>query len=225
MNLLLLQLGDSALPIGGYSHSWGLEAALDQGLVRDAQSLEKWVRLWVRESVGPIEGVLVAATCRVARAEDWKTVIALNEIRRASIAPITLRSASRDLGDQLLSLAEVWPWAEKAAAALRQATASSGEWHHAIVFGTLAATASASPLEAVAVYLHQAALGCIGAGVRAIPIGHTHGQQILARLHDELQTMAEDFASREVETAGSFSPAYEVLCHAQANLYTRIFRS
>ena len=30
MNLRLLQLGDSALPIGGYSHSWGLEAAIEQ---------------------------------------------------------------------------------------------------------------------------------------------------------------------------------------------------
>ena len=69
------------------------------------------------------------------------------------------------------------------------------------------------------------ALGCIGAGVRAIPIGHTHGQQILARLHGEIEALAEEFAQREPETAGSFCPAYEVLCHAQANLYTRIFRS
>ena len=38
------------------------------------------------------------------------------------------------------------------------------------------------PEEALGVYLHQAALGAIGAGVRAIPIGHTHGQQVLARL-------------------------------------------
>ena len=44
MNLRLLQLGDSALPIGGYSHSWGLEAAIDRGLVHSPQTLENWVR-------------------------------------------------------------------------------------------------------------------------------------------------------------------------------------
>jgi urease accessory protein len=56
MNLHLLQLGDSALPAGGYSHSWGLEAAIDQGRVRSAASLESWVRSWLRFAVAPFEG-------------------------------------------------------------------------------------------------------------------------------------------------------------------------
>ena len=30
---------------------------------------------------------------------------------------------------------------------------------------------------------------------------------------------------RDLETAGSSCPAYEVLCHAQSQLYTRLFRS
>ena len=228
MNLHLLQLGDSALPIGGYSHSWGLEAAIEQGIVRDAGSLEQWVRRWIRDTVGPFEGVLVAAACRAAQADDWSAVLWCNDLLRAGLVPPTLRQASRDMGEQLLQLAEVWPWAGEAAAALRRTIGTAGEaseWHHAIVFGTLAAAAGSSAPEAVAVYLHQAALACISAGVRAIPIGHTHGQQILAGLHDELAALAEGLAARPPETAGSFCPAYEVLCHAQANLYTRIFRS
>ena len=39
-------------------------------------------------------------------------------------------------------------------------------------------------------YLHQAALGMIGAGVRAVPVGHTHGQQVLAYLHDDIGRIA-----------------------------------
>ena len=136
----------------------------------------------------------------------------------------SLRNASRDLGDQLLSLGQSWDWCAETLDALL-ASSDDQEWHHAPVFGMLAAAAKATPREALAVYLHQAALGCIGAGVRAIPIGHTHGQQILTRLHDDLESLSATFADCNLETAGSFSPAYEVLCHVQSHLYTRLFRS
>ena len=95
----------------------------------------------------------------------------------------------------------------------------------AAVVAVLATFAYAAPSEALLVYLNQAAMGAIGAGVRAIPIGHTHGQQVLARLHDTIESLAEGLSEPDLETAGSFCPAYEVLCHAQTQLYTRLFRS
>jgi urease accessory protein len=220
MNLKLLQLGDSALPIGGYSHSWGLEAAVDRGLVRDAATLEHWARDWLRYALAPLEGVVVAAACRAAHADDWPTVYHATELLAASLAPPTLRQASGDMGEQLAALAECWPWAP-----IDVLRAIPGPRHHAVVFGVLAAAAGSDPTEALQVYLHQAALGLIGAGVRAIPIGHTHGQQMLGRLHPDLLELAETMAMRDLATAGANGPAYEVLCDEQSQLYTRIFRS
>src|SRR6516162_1932955 len=106
MNLPLLQLGDSALPIGGYSHSWGLEAAIERGVVRDAATLERWVRLWLHHAIGPFEGVVVSAVCREAAEGEVAAVEQANELLDASLAPATLRSASREMGEQLLSLSE-----------------------------------------------------------------------------------------------------------------------
>jgi urease accessory protein len=228
MNLPLLQLGDSALPIGGYSHSWGLEAAIDQSQVRDASTLEHWVRSWLHNALGPLEGVVVASVCRAAQGEDWSLVDEANQLLWAALTPPTLRHASRDMGEQLMGLAEGWPWASACVASLRQIMPKNpghSEWHHAPAFASLAACAGASPEEAVLVYLHQAALGMISAGVRAIPIGHTHGQQILANIHPHIQELANQLAEGDLQSAGSFCPAYEVLCYAQSRLYTRLFRS
>jgi urease accessory protein len=219
MILPLLQLGDSALPIGGYSHSWGLEAAIHQGLARDAGTLERWVRAWLGYALGPCEGVVVAAVCRAVTVGDEEVIGQANALLDASLTPATLRNASREMGEQLLALAESWPWAKTSW------RGSEGPWHHAVVFATLAAAAGATPCEALLVYLNQAAMGAISAGVRAIPIGHTHGQQVLARLHDGIESLAAEVSERDLETAGSFCPAYEVLCHAQTQLYTRLFRS
>jgi urease accessory protein len=225
MNLRLLQLGDSALPIGGYSHSWGLEAAIEQGVVRDAAGLERWTRSWLRYGVGPCEGVVVAASCRAASKQDYSTVARASDLLEISIVPPTLRHAGREMGEQLLALAAPWEWAMDAVAALRREPLASGAWHHAPVFATLAATAGAEPADALLVFLHQVALGCISAGVRAVPVGHTHGQQILARLHDDVAELARTLATADLEVAGSFSPTHELFCHAQAGLYTRLFRS
>jgi urease accessory protein len=239
MNLRLLQLGDSALPIGGYSHSWGLEAAVERGVVRDPASLEQWTRDWLRHSVAPAEGVVLANVCRAVPQQDWERVVEANELLAVSLTPVTLRHASRDMGEQMLSLAEGWDWARDVVAAARRvrplarsdearngaAPSTPREWHHASAFAILATAAGADAAEALAVYLHQAAVGVIGAGVKAVPIGHTHGQQVLARLHDDIAALARDFATRDLDTAGSFGPAHEMLCHAQSRLYTRLFRS
>jgi urease accessory protein UreF len=81
MKLPLLQIGDSALPVGGYSHSWGLEAAVARGAVRDAPTLERWVRSWLRHAAGPCEGVVVAAACRAAQAQGLTPGMALTQAR------------------------------------------------------------------------------------------------------------------------------------------------
>jgi urease accessory protein len=139
------------------------------------------------------------------------------------LTPPTLRNASRDMGEQLMSLTENWSWATDGISMLRAVT--NDQCHHAVVFGALTGLAQATPQDAVALFLHQSALGIISAGVRGIPIGHTHGQQILARLHDDIAELALRYYDKLLETAGSNCPAYEILCHDQSQLYTRIFRS
>jgi len=228
MNLRLLQIGDSALPIGGYTHSWGLEAAIVDRRVHDAASLEEWVRAWLFHALGPLEGVIAAAACRATGAGDWATVDRANAILTASIAPPSIRAASREMGEQLLSLASTWAWSREGIARFEAAAPHGREWrrwNHAAVFGMLGAIAGGSPRETLLAYLHQAAIGLIGAGVRAIPVGHTHGQQILAYLHEPIAGLADELAERPLETAGAGCPSYEVLCDEQTHLYARLFRS
>src|SRR3954452_4563071 len=105
-----MQISDSALPISGYTHSWGLEGAIARGFVRDAESLERWTLRWLRTSLGPLEGVLVATACRGAAGGTADELMELNYLADASIVPPSIRSASREMGEQLLSLATTWQW-------------------------------------------------------------------------------------------------------------------
>jgi urease accessory protein len=226
MNLRLLQIADSALPIGGYTHSWGLEAAIARRLVHDPESLERWVSRWLGSSLGPLEGVLVAASCSRARSAAVSDLLTLNHLAEVSIMPPTIRRASREMGEQLMALGSTWAWCAEGLSAFVQPSREEGEgWHHSVAFGLLGALAEADPQEVLTAYLHQAALGMIGAGVRAIPVGHTHGQQVLAYLHDEIRDLARALVDRDPETAGAGCVFYEILCDEQTQLYARMFRS
>jgi urease accessory protein len=228
MNLRLLQISDSALPIGGYTHSWGLEAAIARRIVRDAESLEQFVRNWLHLALGPLEGVVVSNSCRAGAAADWSALMEANQLLSASLAPPSIRSASHELGEQLLSLASTWVWSSQGIKAFQSGTPAAPDfrlWNHSTVFGLLGAFAEGSPVETLQAYLHQAVMGMIGAGVRAIPVGHTHGQQMIAYLHEEIVRLAAAFADRPLASAGSGCPFYEVLCYEQTRLYSRLFRS
>jgi urease accessory protein len=226
MNLRLLQIADSALPISGYTQSWGLEAAIARGLVHGAESLERWVRQWLQTSLGPLEGVIVASSCRAARADDPDALLTLNHLAEVSIMPPSTRRASREMGEQLITLGSTWGWCAAGLTPFRQAQADTGDgWHHPVAFGLLGSLGGGEPVDVLTAYLHQAALGMIGAGVRAIPVGHTHGQQVLAYLHDDISRLAAGLVDRDPETAGAGCPFYEILCDEQTRLYARMFRS
>lgn len=223
MNVRLLQLADSALPISGYTHSWGLETAVAQKRVHDPETLERWTAQWLKYSLGPLEGVLVASAHRFACLADARALQALNEVAEASMVPPSIRRASREMGEQLFTLGTTWAWA--APTFQRFGFRDPGGWHHCVTFGFLGAAAAGTPTEVLTAYLHQAALGMIAAGVRCIPVGHTHGQQILAYLHDDLAELVTSLVDRTPTTAGAGCPFYEVLCDEQTRLYARMFRS
>ncbi len=226
MNLRLLQIADSALPISGYTHSWGLEAAIARGLVHDPESLENWTRRWLRTCLAPLEGVLAAGACRYAHEGASDEVAGLNRLAAASIIPPTIRRAGREMGDQLIALGTTWAWSAGGLARFLPAASAIGEgWHHPVAFGLLGALAGGAPEDVLTAYLHQAALGMIGAGVRAVPVGHTHGQQILAYLHDDVAALVKLHGKSDPAAAGAGCPFYEVLCDEQTRLYSRMYRS
>ncbi|HEP8700029.1 urease accessory protein UreF, partial [Pseudomonas aeruginosa] len=61
-----LRLASSQLPIGGYSYSQGLEAALDNGWVRDAESARTWLVDQLQLNLARFEAPLLAGLLRAA---------------------------------------------------------------------------------------------------------------------------------------------------------------
>ena len=151
--------------------------------------------------------MLVASSCKAALAGRPDELPALNRVAEVSIVPPSIRRASREMGEQLLTLGATWVWGGAALKSVMSEISGSPEgWHHCVAFGLLGALAGGEPEEVLTAYLHQAALGVIGAGVRAIPVGHTHGQQVLAYLHNDIQRVGEGVARPRPRNRGRRLP-------------------
>ena len=101
-HFLLLQINDSLFPIGGYSHSYGLETYIQKGIVQDLETAEEYIRK--RLSYNFLYTDLLAARLAYEAAErrDLPALDELEDLLEASRIPQELREASQKLGSRFM---------------------------------------------------------------------------------------------------------------------------
>ena len=161
--LAALQLGDGALPVGRFVHSYGLESWLAAHPDADEDELAALVEAVVTEAVAPLDGVAVA---HAHRAPDAAALAALDAAVTARKLTEPARAASEACGRRLAALASELtgdPLVAAHAAAVRAGTSAG---NLAVVEGTLARALGVPLAHAVLLELRGAAAGLLSAAVR-----------------------------------------------------------
>ncbi len=216
-----------AMPVGAYSYSHALEAAVDGGAVGDVASLGAYAQSVLRWGTGWIDGLLLRAAYEAGvdgAFQGWSLLdILTTAAALRGTSELALESAAP--GRALLSvLRAAWPVPELEAldCLCRQARL---EPPYALVLG-LAARAHGLPLgAALPAFLQAFAANLISAGIRLIPLGQTDGQRLTAALEDEVALVAALVMASGIEDLGSAAPAIDLLSMAHETQYTRLFRS
>ena len=226
--LALLALGDGRFPIGGHAHSGGVESAVADGRVGDAESLEAFVSGRLR-TTGLVDAALTAAT--VLRLDHPPTGVdaalvlaALDREAHVRILTPVLREASRRLGRQLVRVAaRCWPAPELALVA---DLFPSGA-HQSIALGTVAVAARLGPEDAALLSLHHAVTMPAQAAVRLLGLDPFEVAALTVRLGALVEVLAAEATSSaagplEDLPAGS-GPLVEIAAAHHHTLNPRLF--
>ena len=209
MNLSrLLQLASPALPVGAYSYSGGLEAAIDAGLVHDAASAERWIGDVLEHSLARMEAPLML---RMIERPDP----AWNELFLASRETAELRAETVQMG---YSLNRLLP--ELGIEGLHYEEPSfPAVFAHAVRGWGLEARG------ALVAYLWAWLENQVMAALKAVPLGQTDGQKILLALGARLEPLAARAAALGDDELGNFAPRLAILSSRHETQYSRLFRS
>jgi urease accessory protein len=223
--LALLQFSDGTFPTGAYAHSCGLETYVEDGIVSDAPTVERFLRAYLAGTVGQADAAAVAIAMRAAAANDLGACVELDAILEAMKPAAEQRAGSRQLGRQALRIATALIDEPMLAQFARLSDCDATPGHHAVVFGIAGAIFEWRPVDATAAYLYSSAAAIVGAALRLIPLGQTQGQVILRSLAPLISSLADDALRIDINNLASFAPGVEIAAMRHARLEARLFRS
>jgi urease accessory protein len=214
---LAWQIVDSAFPTGVFAHSWGLEAAWQQGEVSNPSALQRFLAASVQQTAF---GALPLLNAAYRHPDRWQ---ALDELADAFLTNPVANRASRVQGRTLLSTAgRVWPsdgmtaLAELVDRGCAHVAPLSGVVFHVIGL----------PLEtARTAMLFGTARGVLSAAVRLGIIGSYEAQRMHHDGGRDLSQLLERCHALEADDVCQTAPVLDILHAGHDRLYSRLFQS
>ena len=196
MNVLgLVQLCEVAHPLGGYSHSLGIDALAKGGGIRSPEQLCVVVNEALHSAVGPLDGIASGIAFRASRQGDFGAIGPVCEALSSQRMLPDMRIASVQMGQRLWALSRRWEWAGVVHEQLDE-FAARRELHHAVAFGVLVAETTSNQVRAIATDLFNIARGLIETAVRVVPLPEVEGQRVLATVQPTIAELATRYVDK-----------------------------
>ena len=223
--LHLLHMSDSSLPIGGFSHSAGLESYVQNGKVKDADSAKEFCKQMLQKNLLYTDAALVSLAYDAAINNDLNNILHWDNICNAVKLPMEMRQSSQKLGLRLMKIFQSLypnPLISQFTTAVKE---QKGYSHYCICFGLLAATMGLDKRETLSGFYYNAAAAFVTNSVKLIPLSQQAGQAILFELLDLIKQLVEETMQPDESMIGVCCPGFDISSMQHERLYSRLYMS
>ena len=220
--LQLIWLASPALPIGGFSYSEGLEAAVDRAGINTEPATSAWLLDQLHVSLARADMAVVAKAIPAWRRRDLVRVNELNDWVLQTRESSELRLQTEQMGRSMMD------WLRNQHAgdiAMVERTRACTSPTYPVAFALAASHTQASIRDCLTSFAFGWAENMTQATVKSVPLGQSAGQRILASLAQEIPAAVEHAMSVMDSERQAFSPMLAILSAQHETQYSRLFRS
>nr|CBA26782.1 Urease accessory protein ureF [Curvibacter putative symbiont of Hydra magnipapillata] len=217
----LMWLASPALPIGGFSYSECLEAAVDTARAATESEASVWLVDQLHMTLARSELPAVARAIAAWRADDQPRIAELNAWVLQTRESAELRAQTEQMGKSLLE----WLKNHTTATPAQIALLAAQEPTYPIAFALAASSTGAPVRECLLAFAFGWAENMMQAAIKAVPLGQSAGQRILSALTAEIPSAVDYALNVSDDTRQAFSPMLAILSSQHEVQYSRLFRS
>ncbi len=220
--LQLVWLASPALPIGGFSYSEGLEAAVDRAGVNTEAAAGAWLLDQLQVSLARADMAVVAKAIAAWRRKDLEAVNQLNDWVLQTRESSELRLQTEQMGRSMMD------WLRNQSiddAGMPDPTRACASPSYPVAFALAASTTQAGIRDCLLSFAFGWAENMTQAAVKSVPLGQSAGQRILAALAQKIPAAAAQAMALMDSERQAFTPMLAILSGQHETQYSRLFRS
>ncbi len=221
----LLHLSDPTLPIGGFSHSAGLETYVQLKLVSDIGTAKNFVHEMLSESLFYNDAAYLSLAYKASEEKDWKRLQYLDQHCNASKLPSEMRNASKKLGLRLIKIFQHLLQNEELDFLAKQISEKKIIGHYCVVFGFLSHILSIDLKSALTGFYFNATVGFVTNCVKLVPLGQEAGQKILFESTELIDRLVLETLVFDEQYLGKCAIGFDIRSMQHETLYSRLYMS
>lgn len=219
-----LWLASPALPVGGFSYSEGLEAAVDAGQVHDEASAATWLTDQLHLGLARSDLAVLAQAIPAWHASNLDRISALNTWVLSTRETQEFRQQTEQMGRSLMEWARsLGPLGGGVLEQLQAAHLQPPTYP--VAMACAAAASGATLTDSLAGFAFGWAENMVQAAIKSVPLGQSAGQRMLARLMAEIPAAVAQALAMDDDHRQAFTPMLAILSARHETQYSRLFRS